>query len=104
MGVLPGLSSGSIMVVRMVGGPDIIKLGDSWGGEGLGEWLRGLMFWSGLGGQASGFSFWELGPGRASRGLMPWGDFWCAQSYALSCFLFYLHDIVILKPLFSGIF
>ena len=73
------------------------------------EWLRGLAFWSGLGRQASGFlcrffSFWGLDQGRESRGLMAWGDFWCAQSCALSCFLFYLYDIIILKPLFSGSF
>ena len=80
MGVLPGLSSSSVVLVWMVEGPDI-GLGDSWGGESLGEWLRGLVFWSGLGGQVSGclcYFFWGLGPGRASRGLMAWGDFWCA--------------------------
>ena len=52
MGVLLGLSSGSIVVVWMAGGP-AIRMGDSWG------------------------------PGRASRGLMALGDFWCARSHAL---------------------
>ena len=75
MDVLLGLSSGSTVVVWMVGD------------QSLG--------WETLGG---------LAPGQASRGLMAWGDFWCARSYAQSCFLFYLYDIINLKTLFTGSF
>ena len=68
--------------------------------------LRVLLWWFGWRGDQS--LGWEtlggLGPGQASRGLMAWGDFWCARSYAQSCFLFYLYDIINLKTLFTGSF
>ena len=49
VGMLPGLSSGSIVVVWVAGRPDI-GMGNSWGGRGLERWLQRLVFWSSLGG------------------------------------------------------
>ena len=99
MGVLPVLSSGSIVVVWMAGRPDT-WLGDSWGGEGLEEWLWGLVFWNGLGGQASGLFSLGVGPRSSESWADGVGDFRCAQLYALSCFLILSLRHIILKPLF----
>ena len=59
-----------------------------------GAGVLGWPWWAALG----------LGPGRASHRLMAWGDFWCARSYAPSCFLFYLYDIINLKHYLLEVF